>query len=99
MNVKCHHCGLVNWQTATECKRCQAPLTASAEPYEPGQWNSPYAPPPPPPQFYNDAPAAQWGELPGVWRKQSTLVMDKNAALPALCVKCGCPVERADFEK
>src|SRR5215212_9779399 len=25
---KCHQCGLVNWQGASECARCKSPLTA-----------------------------------------------------------------------
>lgn len=118
MNTKCPQCGMVNWQTATECKRCRLPLGAnagvytsgasagayapgaSAGAYAPGDWSSPYAPPPPP-QFVNGMATQPFGyePRPGVWREKSTLVMDKNATLPPLCVKCGEPVFAADFER
>jgi hypothetical protein len=100
MNTKCPQCGLVNWEAATECKRCLMPLTRTGTAYQPGQWNSPYAPPPPP-QFVGGVAtyAPGWNDMEGMWRQNSTLVMAKNAQLPALCVKCGEPVAAADFKR
>lgn len=31
MNIKCSECGLVNWATEIECKRCQALLTVQGK--------------------------------------------------------------------
>jgi hypothetical protein len=100
---------MVNWQSAVECKRCQYPLTVQAgapvgtQPaaYTPGQWASPYAPPPPPAQFFRgpNPYEAQAAAPAGVWRDGKTLVAAKDAPLPPLCVKCGCPVEQADFKR
>jgi hypothetical protein len=100
---------MVNWQSAAECKRCQYPLTVQAgapvgtQPtaYSPGQWASPYAPPPPPAQFYRgpNPYEAQATTPAGVWRDDKTMVLAKNAPLPAVCVKCGCAVEQADFKR
>ena len=100
MNTKCPQCGMVNWQTVTECKRCRLPLGVSAGAYAPGDWSSPYAPPPPP-QFVGGVATYPSGleTRPGVWRQKSTLVMDKNATLPPRCVKCSEPVVAADFER
>jgi hypothetical protein len=35
----------------------------------------------------------------GLWREGKTLVMNKDAALPARCVKCGEPAHAADFKR
>lgn|GEM_PF-509763 len=110
MNTKCPQCGLINWQSDAECKRCHAPLgaadtapvTAPAA-YVPGQWSSPYAPPPPttfhPTTAYPGASVAEAG----LWRHNSTLVVAldhaRQATLPPWCVKCGCHVEAADFKR
>ncbi len=78
---KCAECGLVNFATATECKRCGSSSAGAGVPAQ--------APPagivledgyvlPPPPSG-------------GVWRDNSTLVMVKEAPLPDRCVKCNAP--------
>ncbi|HEX8180827.1 MAG TPA: hypothetical protein VF525_14875 [Pyrinomonadaceae bacterium] len=112
MNKKCPNCGLINWETDAECKRCHMPFGANAPvpaatpapaAYVPGQWSSPYAPPPPT-AFYptNAYPGAIMAEA-GVWRQESTIIAALNpareATLPAACVKCGGAVEAADFKK
>jgi hypothetical protein len=77
---KCPECGLVNFASDANCKRCGAliPQTA-AQPATPVGIVLPdgYVLPPP--------PAA------GIWRDGKTLVMDKNAMLPDNCVKCNAP--------
>ena len=50
-SVKCHNCGLVNFATIPNCKRCQAVINAAASNSQPYQdFNSP----PPPPVFGQD---------------------------------------------
>jgi len=77
---KCPECGLVNFASDANCKRCGAliPQTA-AQPATPAGivLQDGYVLPPP--------PAA------GIWRDGTTLVMDKNAMLPDNCVKCNAP--------
>jgi hypothetical protein len=43
MNIKCMSCGLVNWSTATTCRRCNSPVQA-------------HIPPPAPPQVQRSLP-------------------------------------------
>jgi hypothetical protein len=78
---KCAECGLVNFATSVNCKRCGAALATSGVPAE-LQPNGivledGYVLPPPP--------------TGGVWRDNSTLVMMKEAPLPDRCVKCNAP--------
>jgi hypothetical protein len=78
---KCAQCGLVNFATSTNCKRCGAPLATSGVPGPPQPTGivleDGYVLPAPPPG--------------GVWRDNSTLVMVKEAPLPDRCVKCNAP--------
>lgn len=76
---KCPECGLVNFASGANCKRCGAliPQTAT-QPISPGiVLEDGYVLPPPP--------------VAGIWREGKTLVMDKNAMLPDYCVKCNGP--------
>lgn len=77
---KCPECGLANFASAANCKRCSAliPQTAT-QPISPAGIVLPdgYVLPPPP--------------TAGIWREGKTLVMDKNAMLPDYCVKCNGP--------
>jgi hypothetical protein len=102
---KCSNCGLVNFATETNCKRCSAPLApeSSAQPPYGSGMSASY--PPPPDAYYPQTPASpaeddyvfppppSIGLYPqgGVWRDQSTLVMSKDAVLPDRCVKCNSP--------
>jgi hypothetical protein len=79
---KCADCGLVNFASETNCKRCgAAAVTAGIE-----------APPPPTGIVLEDGyvlpPPPTIG---GIWRDKSTLVMTKDASLPDRCVKCNAP--------
>ncbi len=79
---KCAECGLVNFASENNCKRCGAvAVTAGVE-----------APPPPTGIVLEDGyilpPPPAIG---GIWRDKSTLVMTKDASLPDRCVKCNRP--------
>jgi hypothetical protein len=82
-SVKCKECGFVSFAGTPYCKRCGASLASAhlvqlptgAMVTEDGYVL------PPPPSFGGH----------GVWRDKSTLVMEKNAALPDRCVKCNEP--------
>ncbi len=79
---KCAECGLVNFASENNCKRCGAvAVTAGVE-----------APPPPTGIVLEDGyilpPPPAIG---GIWRDKSTLVMTKDASLPDRCVKCNAP--------
>jgi len=80
-SVKCKECGLVSFAGTAYCKRCGASL-ANADQLPAGSivTEDGYVLPPPP----------SFG-VPGVWRDESKLMMDKNAALPDRCVKCNEP--------
>ncbi len=113
-STKCMQCGLVNWQTEAECKRCKAPIAQAVEAYQyqqpyyqQPQYQQqppvyPYAPPPPPQDFSQpqDYPYMPPMQMQaGLWRDGSLLVMSKQAALPPACVKCNQSVGQADFKK
>src|SRR5262245_40589761 len=77
---KCPECGLVNFASDANCKRCGAiavNVPAQSPPVgivlEDG-----YVLPPPP-------------TANGIWRDKSTLVMTKDASLPDRCIKCNAP--------
>jgi hypothetical protein len=77
---KCPECGLVNFASEANCKRCSANavnVPAQSPPLgivlEDG-----YVLPPPP-------------TLDGIWRDKSTLVITKDACLPDRCIKCNGP--------
>ena len=78
---KCAECGLVNFASENNCKRCGGAVTAGVE-----------APPPPTGIVLEDGyilpPPPAIG---GIWRDKSTLVMTKDASLPDRCVKCNAP--------
>jgi hypothetical protein len=88
---KCLECGLVNFASDQNCKRCgaliqgtvqdtdvQPPATPVGIVLEDGYVMPP--PPGPPPHLSG-----------GTWREGSTLVMAKDASLPDYCVKCDAP--------
>src|SRR5882762_3300178 len=79
---KCAECGLVNFTSETNCKRCGATaVTAGIEAPSPPTGivlEDGYVLPPPP-------------TIGGIWRDSSTLVMTKDASLPDRCVKCNAP--------
>jgi len=84
-SLKCAQCGLVNFATDTNCKRCGAPVGSNVpsviDPRQQGiVLQDGYVLPPPP----------RTG-MPGVWRQDSKLVMSKDAVLPDRCVKCNAP--------
>ena len=78
---KCPECGIVNFASDANCKRCGVanpqvaiqPGAATGIVLEDG-----YVLPPPP-------------STGGVWRDSDTLVMTKDALLPDRCVKCNAP--------
>jgi hypothetical protein len=77
---KCPECGLVNFVSDENCKRCRVlnpqvvqPDASAGIVLEDG-----YVLPPPP-------------NTGGVWRDNDTLVMTKDALLPDQCVKCNAP--------
>ena len=78
---KCPECGLVNFASDANCKRCRVlnpevagqPAVPAGIVLEDG-----YVLPPPP-------------NTGGVWRDNDTLVMTKDALLPDRCVKCNAP--------
>jgi hypothetical protein len=74
-------CGLVNFATSANCKRCGAAQSSAGVPAQPPPagivLEDGYVLPPPP--------------TGGVWRDKSTLVMVKEAPLPDRCVKCNAP--------
>jgi hypothetical protein len=79
---KCAECGLVNFASEPNCKRCGA-AAAGAGVYSPPLpagivLEDGYVLPPPP-------------AVGGVWCDKSTLVMTKEASLPDRCVKCNAP--------
>lgn len=82
--LKCPQCGLTNFATATQCKRCQTLFTQNLS-STPGSTlqgivlEDGYVLPPPPSVGLPNS---------GVWRDRSTLVMSKDAQLPDPCVKC-----------
>ena len=78
---KCSECGLVNFASDANCKRCGATSASAGGPVATPAGivlQDGYVLPPPPTSA-------------GIWSKGSTLVMDKNASLPDLCVKCNAP--------
>ena len=79
---KCAECGLVNFASENNCKRCGvASVMAGVETPSPPTGivlADGYVLPPPP-------------AIGGIWRDKSTLVMTKDASLPDQCVKCNAP--------
>ena len=85
---KCPECGLVNFASDANCKRCQAasPEVAAQSNLSSGiVLEDGYVLPPPP--------------MAGIWRDDRTLVLDKNALLPEYCVKCNAPADGARVRK
>lgn len=85
--LKCAHCGLVNFATATQCKRCRTPFVQELSSVDGSHvqgivLEDGYVLPPPPSV---GTPGA------GVWRDKAILVMSKDARLPDRCVKCNEP--------
>ena len=78
---RCAECGLVNFASSANCKRCGAAQSTAGVPAQPTPagivLEDGYVLPPPPSG--------------GVWRDNSTLVMVKEAPLPDRCVKCNAP--------
>jgi hypothetical protein len=74
--LKCAHCGLVNFATATQCKRCRTPFVQELSSADGSQvqgivLEDGYVLPPPPSLGTE-----------GVWRDKATLVMSRDARLP-----------------
>jgi hypothetical protein len=86
-SIKCAQCDLVNFASATACKRCGTPLVGGGPLFgvPSGQQGivleDGYVLPPP--------PASEFGT--GIWREKSTLVMSKGATLPPYCIRCNEP--------
>ncbi|HEV7475589.1 MAG TPA: hypothetical protein VGN90_16155 [Pyrinomonadaceae bacterium] len=82
--LKCAQCGLINFATATQCKRCgilfvqtvSSPTGSNLQGFITADG---YVLPPPP---------SVGLPLTGIWRDKQTLVMSKEAQLPQRCVKC-----------
>jgi Zn-finger in Ran binding protein and others len=92
---KCSQCGLVNFASDQNCKRCGGLV-------EPGVQSGAQGgevPPPPTPVgivledgYVMPPPPGPPPHLTsGTWREGSTLVMSKDASLPDYCVKCDAP--------
>jgi hypothetical protein len=82
--LKCPQCGLVNFATATQCKRCgtlfsQNVSSQSGSNLQGFVLEDGYVLPPPPSVGLPGT---------GIWREGKTLVVSKDAALPDRCVKC-----------
>jgi len=80
---KCTECGLVNFGSAANCKRClaAAPVAGRDQPSSHAAGITladGYVLPPPPTSG-------------GIWRDGKTLVMTKNALLPDRCLRCDAP--------
>jgi hypothetical protein len=80
---------LINFATETTCKRCGAPLIATSTPQGIVLADGYVLPPPP----SVGLPGS------GVWRKDSILVMSKDAELPDRCVKCNGPAYGSRLKK
>jgi hypothetical protein len=88
-SLKCAQCGLVNFATATSCKRCGQALVVSSG-ADGIVLSDGYVLPPPPNM---GTPGS------GVWRDNSKLVVSKDALLPERCVKCNAPAPGPKFKK
>lgn len=80
--LKCSQCGLINFATATQCKRCGTLFSqnvSSGSNLQGFVLEDGYVLPPPPSVGMPGA---------GIWRDGATLVMSKDAQLPDRCVKC-----------
>jgi hypothetical protein len=88
-SLKCAQCGLVNFANATTCKRCGQAMVVSSGP-EGIVLSDGYVLPPPPTV---GTPGT------GVWRDKATLILSKDAELPARCVKCNAPATGPRLKK
>lgn len=55
-SIKCQSCGLTNWSTVDDCKRCGAPLMSREMPFDNRFDANPYQPSAAPQQFANPHP-------------------------------------------
>jgi hypothetical protein len=87
-SLKCPECGLVNFATAPECKRCKVSFGAEAA----------YASdlPPSGPGFYQPGQQehSNLNYAKNAWRDGKLLVMTKETMLPHRCVKCNEPAAK-----
>lgn len=93
--LRCAHCGLVNFATATQCKRCRTPFvqdvsSASGANVQGIVLEDGYVLPPPP---------SVGTAGPGVWRDEAKLVVGKDVPLPPRCVKCNAPAPGRRLKK
>ncbi len=88
-SLKCAQCGLVNFATDINCKRCGHPLVASSGPQGIVLADGYVLPPPP--------TVGMPGS--GVWRDKSKMIVSKGAQLPDRCVKCNAPAHGAKLKR
>ena len=88
-SLKCAQCGLVNFATDINCKRCGQPLVASSGPQGIVLADGYVLPPPP--------TVGMPGS--GVWRDKSKMIVSKGAQLPDRCVKCNAPAHGAKLKR
>ena len=93
--LKCPQCGLVNFATATQCKRCGTLFSQNVS-SEPGLnvqgfvLEDGYVLP---------APPSVGTVGPGVWRDKAKLVVGKDVELPPRCIKFNAPAPGRRLKK
>ena len=87
-SLKCPQCGLINFATAPNCKRCKIPFNDQAVEFEAdgSQLGEGFYQPQADAEHHYNLNYAK-----GVWRDGSLLVMTKETILPNRCVKCNAP--------
>ena len=93
--LRCAHCGLVNFSTATQCKRCRTPFVQDLSPVGGANVHGivledGYVLPPPPSV---GTPGA------GLWRDKDQLVVSNGMPLPDRCIKCNAPAPGPKLKK
>ena len=88
-SLKCAQCGLVNFATDINCKRCGQTLVTSSSPQGIVLADGYVLPPPP--------TVGMPGS--GVWRDKSKMIVSKGSQLPDRCVKCNAPAHGAKLKR